>query len=60
MLDKVRFLAAAMYNASGHAKKPVKPTDIMKLSIDTPVKVVKKPTPQQMIEAWQQKQRGLK
>jgi hypothetical protein len=49
-----------MYNSSGYAKKEVKPTDIMKLSIDEPAKKVKPPTPQELIEAWQRKQHGLK
>jgi len=60
ILDKVRLLAATMYNASGHAKRTVKPTDIMKLKIDDKKPKVRVPTHQELKAGWQQKQHGLK
>lgn len=60
MWDKVRTLAATMYNASGNAKKAVKPTDIIKLSIDDKKPKTRIPTREELIASWQHKRHGLK
>lgn len=60
MWDKVRTLAATMYNSSGNAKKLVKPSDIMTLDLDKKKPKVPIPSPKELIDAWQHKQHGLK